>query len=317
MEEQILDVTQIEPRLKHKTIFDLFDNIQGGESFIINNDHDPKPLYYQLNAEKPEQFTWQYLENGPETWKVRIGKPAEQAPEKSIGEIVAGNYRTAQVFKSFGIDFCCGGKKRPSEVCAQKGLDLDELMQSLAVVEGQTQDRHNDFSNWDLGFLCDYVVNTHHRYVAENTQFIYELAHKVARVHGPGHPELVEIARIYSELVPDLQKHFALEEAELFPYIKRLSEKAKAGEKVETGKLDLKAIIEKVEGDHDEAGNALRNIRDLSSNYSLPEGACASYTILFKKLEEFEDDLHQHVHIENNIIIPKALATEQRLASNK
>ncbi len=127
---EILDVTQIESRLKHPTIFNKFDDLEGGEAFIINNDHDPKPLYYQLMAERGQTFTWDYLENGPEVWRVKIVKNG-LVNDETIGEMVTKDFRKAQVFKKFGIDFCCGGKKTIKEVCAKKGIDASQVEKEL------------------------------------------------------------------------------------------------------------------------------------------------------------------------------------------
>jgi regulator of cell morphogenesis and NO signaling len=131
----IIDVTVIEPRFKHPTIFQKFDSLLPGDSFMILNDHDPKPLYYQLVAERGQIFTWEYLESGPDLWKVIIHRKAdEDSREETIGEMVTKDYRKAQVFKKLGIDFCCGGKKTLSEISAKKGISVAEIRQELEAV---------------------------------------------------------------------------------------------------------------------------------------------------------------------------------------
>lgn len=311
---EILNVTLIEPRFKHPAIFEKFDSLVGGQQFTILNDHDPKPLYYQLLGERGNIFTWEYLENGPEWWKVRISKKAEDAQEETIGEMVAKDYRKAQVFKKFGIDFCCGGKKALSEVCDKKGLDIHKVQAELSAVDEITVGSSVDFQAWDLDFLSDYIINTHHRYVKENIPFLSEISQKVARVHGDHHPELVRIAEVFSGIAADLSQHLVKEESVLFPYIKELVSAQKNG-----GSLPMPSFgnvtnpIKVMEMEHEGAGEDLSEIRLLSSDYLVPEDACTSYRILFKKLEEFENDLHQHVHLENNILFPKAIELERQL----
>ena len=124
--EVFIDVTVLEPRMKHPTIFARFDELQGGESLIIHNDHDPQPVYYQLLGERGNIFKWQYLEQGPEIWEVRITKNTSEEGE-TIGELVAKDYRKAQVFKKYGLDFCCGGKKSVRAACEEKGIDADKV----------------------------------------------------------------------------------------------------------------------------------------------------------------------------------------------
>ncbi|MBS1601974.1 MAG: DUF542 domain-containing protein, partial [Bacteroidetes bacterium] len=120
--ENFLDVTVLEPRKKHPTVFARFDQLPEGENFTIINDHDPKPLYYQLLAERGDCFSWEYLEQGPERWRVRITRKPQGS--ETLGQIVAGDFRKANVFKRYGLDFCCGGKKTVREACAEKGIDV-------------------------------------------------------------------------------------------------------------------------------------------------------------------------------------------------
>jgi regulator of cell morphogenesis and NO signaling len=311
----ILDVTVIEPRLKHPAIFEKFDALSPGEAFIINNDHDPKPLYYQLLAERGQVFVWDYLEKGPKTWQVKITKNTNAENAETIGEIVAKDYRKAQVFKNMGIDFCCGGKKTIAEVCEKKGIDPEEVERQLAAVKGDNVNSETDFQKWDLGFLSDYIINTHHQYVKENTTFILELAQKVARVHGERHPELIRVAELFSRAGKDLTLHMVKEEKILFPFIKELAQIYKTGGKVPVADFGKVSVpIQLMDSEHEQVGGDFETIRELTSNYQLPADACSSYTILFKKLEEYESDLHRHVHLESNILFLKAIQLEKELS---
>lgn len=309
----ILDVTRIEPRLKHPTIFEHFDALEAGESFIIHNDHDPKPLYYQLLGERGNIFTWEYLESGPLHWQVQIAKPAAEKAEETVGEIAARDIRKAEVFKKLGIDFCCGGKQTLKEAIHHAGLTEEQVQEALdrsdAVVTGQIA---HDFDSWDLGFLADYIYNVHHRYIRENGPIIEQLAEKVASRHGSVHPELVELANGLEGLMDELYSHVQKEERVLFPAIKALESNG-TGAQIPVG---IGGPAQMMEVEHGAAGDELKALRKLTRDYELPADACNSYTYLFEKVKEFENDLFQHIHLENNILFPKALKLEkERLSS--
>ncbi|GAA4300861.1 iron-sulfur cluster repair di-iron protein [Nibribacter koreensis] len=308
-----LDVTTLEPRMKHPTIFDWFDARKGGEAFIIHNDHDPKPLYYQLLGERGNIFKWEYLEQGPEVWEVKISKltPTE---EESIGELVAKDFRKAQVFKKYGIDFCCGGKKSIAQVCEEKGIDAQQVEQELNALTDTAAVPDTDFQSWDLSFLADYIVNIHHKYVREAIPALYEYTTKIARVHGGRHPELIEVAKHFTNVANELESHMPKEERVLFPFIKQLNEAKQKGEKLTPPAFgSLQNPINMMEMEHEAAGGELEAIRTLTHDYALPEDACATYQVAFAKLQEFEDDLFRHIHLENNILFPKALELEKEV----
>lgn len=310
----ILNVTVLEPRLKHPTIFAKFDSLNGGEAFIIYNDHDPKPLYYQLLAERGQTFNWEYLESGPEVWQVKIAKRKEGQDEETIGELVAKDFRKAQVFKKLGIDFCCGGKKTLTEVCDKKGIDIHKVEAELAAISGDGQPSGQNFQKWDLGFLADYIANTHHTYVRDSIPFLSEISQKVARVHGDRHPELIKVAQSFARVAQDLSMHMMKEENILFPYIKEMAGAKKSGTSLPASHFASVANpIQVMEMEHETVGEDLSEIRELTNDFELPADACASYTVLFQKLQEFESDLFQHVHLENNILFPKALDLEKEL----
>lgn len=296
-----LDVTKIEPRLKHPTIFDHFDSLEQGESFTILNDHDPKPLYYQLLGERGNIFTWEYLEAGPEYWQVRIAKPGSEDHAPTVGEIAAKDIKKAEVFKKLGIDFCCGGKKTLREAAQSAGINEDQLLQELEKASAQTTTAANhDFSSWDLGFLADYIYNIHHKYIREQGPIIEQLADKVALRHGPEHQELIALAKELHDLMDDLYLHIEKEEHKLFPLIKQPDSAA-------FSETEINDIIKNMEHEHESAGEELRRFRALTKDYTLPKNACNSYVYLYDKIREFESDLFQHIHLENNILFPKAI----------
>lgn len=226
----------------------------------------------------------------------------EKIKEMTVGEIVADDFRTASIFKNSGIDFCCGGKQSISDACREKGIDPAGLEMQIRELKLAPLSPSQDFNNWAPDFLCDYIVNTHHKYVIKTLPELMFYTQKIADVHGDHHPELVEIASIFSQINDELLQHLNKEESVLFPAIK------KAVSDSDTIKRKIIASeIERMSGEHDFAGGAMDKINVISKNYALPEDACNTYRVAFQLLEQFEDDLHVHVHLENNILYPKAL----------
>lgn len=313
-QENVLNVTQIEPRLKHPTIFTRFDELEPGESLTIHNDHDPKPLYYQLLGERGNIFEWEYLEQGPQLWRVKIAKKLLGEEDETLGEIAAKDLRKAEVFKKYGLDFCCGGKKTVKEACAEKGLDVTKVEQELQTADKNISTaRPLPYNDWSIDFLADYIVNMHHSYVKKTLPDLRSFASKVAGVHGDRHPELFAISQLTDEVYEELTSHMIKEETILFPYVKQLVASKNNGNLLPGKSFNtIKSPISMMEHEHEVVGNKLEQIRKLSNNFSLPEDACASYSYLYKTLEEFENDLHIHVHLENNILFPKAIELEKK-----
>lgn len=314
VEENILNVTLLEPRQKHPTIFVRFDELAEGESLTIHNDHDPKPLYYQLLGERGNIFTWEYLEQGPELWKVRITKRLTVENDETLGQIAAKDLRKAQIFKKYGLDFCCGGKKTVKQACAEKGLDVTKIEQELQHADKMPASRPLPYSDWSLDFLADYIVNTHHSYVRKNLPDIRAYAEKVKRVHGNRHTELLPIHQLVEEVNAELMAHMIKEERVLFPYIKELVAAKNNIQPLHAAHFGtVQNPINMMEMEHEMVGRNLAEIRERSNDYTLPEDACASYSLLYRMLDEFEEDLHLHIHLENNILFPKALEIEKQL----
>lgn len=309
-----IDVTLLEPRLKHPTIFKRFNELNKGEAFVIHNDHDPKPLYYQLLAEEGNTFSWEYLESGPVFWEVKIARNSDFEKEKTVGELVAEDFRKAEVFKKFKIDFCCGGKKTLAQVCKEKKLDLLQLEKELKEVNPQNHIASQNYNTWSLDFLVDYILNTHHNYVKSAIPLLLEFTHKVARVHGEQHPEVITLAEKFNLVADDLQSHLLKEETVLFPYIKELVQVQKNHSAVNEGGFGtVKNPIRMMEHEHETVGKLLGEMRELTNNYTPPASACTTYKVMFLKLNEFEEDLHQHIHLENNILFPKSIQLETEL----
>lgn len=308
-----LDVTRIEPRLKHPTIFETFDQLAEGADFIIYNDHDPKPLYYQLLAERGDIFTWEYLEQGPDAWRIRIAKKRLEAGE-SVGEIAAGDLRKAEVLRKFGIDFCCGGKRTLAEACGEAGVPESEVAGALAKLGEAPASPDRDFNHWDLDFLADYIVNVHHRYVMDSFPMLSELSQKIRDVHGRAHPELQDLYHHVTDLLTEMRSHQIKEERVLFPFIRQMAVAAREHKPAGNPPFGtVESPVQMMIDDHREAAEHLKAIEKLTDNYQVPSDGCESYRLYFYKLKEFNENLLQHLHLENNILFPKSVALEKAL----
>lgn len=232
---------------------------------------------------------------------------ASTTGDKTIGEIVAADYRTATVFEKYGIDFCCGGKSALGTICAEKGLDLDAITSELGAVQNEPAERSQNYSSWALPFLADYIVNTHHVYLKENDAQIAAYARKIADVHGTHHPEVIRIAAIFDKIATDMAAHLKEEEEVFFPAIKRVDAARISGNTPDEKDLEtIRVSLLKLHREHEEIGDAIHEIRHLSNDYAIPADVCNTFMLTYRKLKEFEDDLHKHVHLENNILFPKA-----------
>ncbi len=233
--------------------------------------------------------------------------------ERTIGQLVKDDYRTAQVFQQNGLDFCCGGNRTIEEACVSKDVNTDDIVRALNQVTNNGT-KEDNYDQWSLDFLVDYIVNNHHEFTRNKLPEIGKYAKKVAKVHGDRHDELNEIYYEFTMLHTEIFNHLDKEERILFPYIKQLVEAEKKGVKPEAPEFGEAANpIAMMEDEHDEAGTSMAKIRRLSNNFTPPEDACTTYRLLYQNLEGFEKDLHKHVHLENNILFPKATKLEKQL----
>ena len=226
--------------------------------------------------------------------------------QSTIGEIVSDNYHAAGVFREYGIDFCCGGGKLLSDVCESKGLSFEEVTDRLKSAPWVNRSSGDNYNDWSPGFLIDYIINTHHTFVKNKTEEVAGYAAKVAKVHGERHPENVEIFKKFISLSNELMEHLNEEESRVFPLIKNVYEKRQAGQQPEASEVsELKAELDQMVNEHEIAGSLMADIRALSNEFMPPQDTCATYRILYQNLAGFEEDLHKHVHLENNILFKK------------
>ncbi len=227
---------------------------------------------------------------------------------KSLAQIVNNNHRAATVFEKYHLDFCCKGKRTLQQACAESELKVEDVLSELERTEQTSSDKVViNYDKLSLSQLADYIITTHHQYVKKEMPAIVLYLQKVASKHGERHPEMLKVFDLFTAVKEEMDMHMQKEEAVLFPRIKELEKQLAAGNKNNLSITYLKSPIIMMEQEHDHAGAAMAEIRQLTSNYNLPADACTTYRLSFAALEAFELDLHQHVHLENNILFPKAL----------
>ncbi len=233
-------------------------------------------------------------------------------PNTTIAEIVNQNIRTASVFKKYGLDFCCGGNKELSAACDEKGADMKKVIEDLDLVINASKPEV-DFESMAVDKLIQHITTKHHAYIYSNGPVTAELIDKVARVHGEKHPETIEIAKLFKNLLSELHHHMVKEEQILFPYVLKLARVAAT--EINPGQISpfVANPIRVMEMEHDEAGNALKQINELSRGFVPPSDGCNSFKAAYAQLEDMENDIHLHVHLENNVLFPKAIQLEKEL----
>ena len=236
--------------------------------------------------------------------------------ERTVADVVTENIKAAHIFKKHGIDFCCGGGISIKRACEKAKIDPSILMGELQNLDS-APDRAFDYNSWKLDFLADHIVNVHHHYVEESSPLLLQYSKRVNHVHGHHYTELAEIEELVTRVVQAMAAHQRKEELILFPFIKKLAKSQAEGTAIpETHFGTVENPINMMEEEHEEAGEIMRRISELSSGFTPPQGACNTYRAFYAKLDEFEQDLHQHIHLENNILFPKALKLEKSLQAN-
>ncbi len=233
--------------------------------------------------------------------------------EKQIGQFVADDFRTAAVFSNHGIDFCCKGDRTVEEVCEKKGLKVTTLLDELNAVLNSKTNQSIDYKSWSLDLLAEYIEKKHHRYVEEKIPVLLKFLNKLCAVHGERHPELFKINEQFTACANELTTHMKKEELMLFPFIKRMVKAKLVNEAIQSPQFGtVENPITMMMQEHDVEGERFRQIAELTNNYTPPADGCNTYRVTFAMLDEFEQDLHLHIHLENNILFPEAIKLEQQ-----
>jgi regulator of cell morphogenesis and NO signaling len=230
-----------------------------------------------------------------------------------VSEIVRENFKTAQIFEENNIDFCCGGNITLHEASERNNMKAQELIALIAPVM-ETQDRDSKFiENLPLDQLCNYIEETHHAYINDKAPFIQQKLEKLCNVHGDNHPELFEVKELFDGAVGNLTAHMQKEEMILFPHIRNLV-KAKNGQIDEVpGMGNILGPISVMKQEHEIEGERFRKLTGLTNHYTIPDDGCNTYEVTYKALKNFDKDLHRHIHLENNILFPKAIELENEM----
>lgn len=235
------------------------------------------------------------------------------AATKTVGDIAAEMPSATREFEKLGIDYCCGGSRTLGQACSEANVPIDEVLARLEEGAAAQSDADKDWQKQLLADLIAHITATHHVFVREESPRIEALTAKVVGVHGTNHPELLQVQQIFSALAEELRVHLMKEEQMLFPYISLMEESTLAGEPAPPAMFGTVANpVRMMMQEHDGAGEALRALRSVTRDYKAPQDACISYRTLYAALRDYEADLHQHIHLENNVLFPRAVAMEAK-----
>jgi regulator of cell morphogenesis and NO signaling len=235
---------------------------------------------------------------------------SNQELNETVGQLVAKRPGLSRVFGELQIDYCCGGNRKLGDVCAEMGLDAEAVVEKLRAASSEKANGPNCLE-LSLADLCDHIEQTHHAYLKTELPRLGEMVDKVARVHGERHPKLVDVRKVFVGLRTEMETHMMKEEQVLFPAIRRI-EASSTPVQLPFGSVGnpIHCMI----NEHESAGNALAKIRELTAGYEPPVDACNTYRAMLDGLHGVETDMHDHVHKENNILFPRAIAAESQLA---
>lgn len=232
---------------------------------------------------------------------------------KSLKDIILDNPEAAAVLERNRLDFCCKGNRTLAEACEQQKLNSKDIAEALLEIRKHITRDTNHFNNWSMNQLLEYILATHHEYIRNKSPFIMAHVRKIAAVHGERHPELHQLNSLCLVLLTELDEHMQKEEQVLFPYIEKMLSVEK-GELLEQPHFGTIANpIAMMQQEHEEAGDVFTEIFEITDGFTPPRDACTTYKVAFKELQEFERMLHEHIHLENYLLFPKAVVLETEL----
>jgi regulator of cell morphogenesis and NO signaling len=228
--------------------------------------------------------------------------------EWTVGQIVTAFPKASDLFKSYKIDFCCGGNRLLGDVLHERNLPADELLAKLnELYEKASEKVEKDWMSVPYSELIDHIIQKHHAYLAEELPQLSFYVTKVLRVHGTDHPHLAKVHKLFNELKTELEQHMMKEETKAFPLILQF-EQHSTSENEKT----MKQVIQELVSEHDTAGDIIKEIREITNDFTPPADACRTYRLVYQRLEQLESDLFEHVHLENNILFPRVLAEKAK-----
>ena len=234
----------------------------------------------------------------------------------TIGEIVAEDYRAASVFENYKIDFCCNGNNNLVDVCNSKNIDPEKLINEINLILQSNRSQAQDYQSWPLDLLTDYIEKKHHRYVEQRIPEIKQYLDKLCKVHGENHQELFEVKELFNQSAEQLTMHMKKEELILFPVIRKMTLARLKNEKISPAPFGtVENPIQMMMNEHSNEGDRFYKIEELTNEFKVPSDGCNTYMVTLSMLKEFQEDLHIHIHLENNILFPKAIELEKALIS--
>jgi regulator of cell morphogenesis and NO signaling len=241
----------------------------------------------------------------------------ENIAQMPLASIVKANHHAVPVLEKYHLDFCCKGKRTLAEACKENNISEESVIQQLRAVQNDERIQHTPFNEMTAEQLINYIVTHHHSYVKQVVPTIYQHSQRVAAKHGDRFPYMIQVAELFGEVAEEMGAHMQKEEMILFPRIKQLEAMIVSSE-ADKGNLPyISSPINVMEEEHEHAGNLLAEIRRLTDDYTAPANACTTFRITLAELKEFEEDLHKHVHFENNILFPLAENMLQSVAVEK
>lgn len=223
--------------------------------------------------------------------------------QSTVGEIVAIFPKASDLFRAYKIDFCCGGSRSLSDVVTEKQLDIETILNKLqSMYEKSLEKVEKNWLEVSHKELIDHIIQTHHQFLLEELPQLTPYVTKVARVHGPKQPHLIQVHQLFHELKIELEQHLMKEEKDVFPLIIQFeTSPTKENEQI------MKQAIEELTAEHERAGDIIKRIREVTNDFTLPVDACGTYRLVYNRLEALENDLFTHIHLENNILFPRIL----------
>jgi regulator of cell morphogenesis and NO signaling len=292
-------------------IFYKFDSLLPGNGFIINEDNDPHPLYYKLLKEKGNTFSWEYLEVGPKKWCVKISKREEDDAKETIGDMAVSDHRKALILRKYGLDFSFKGRRTLREACAEKNISTKNIERDLKASDQQQLVYTINYNDWELDYLADFIITNHHEYTRKTLRLLEDELEKNSKIIRQNHVYLLPLVEVFNQLYKNMTDIMLKEEQVFFPYIRFLVQVKKGNVRYGLPPVSIMEHISKLEFEHQKLGEQIGYLCEFTNNYTMPRIQHGFYGHVLQWLNEFDNDLHQHIHIENNILFPKAMKLEE------